>query len=463
MQLSNRKTAPNALDKIIAARMQGRNVVKTAGLQDLDLWDFLTTASPHYQAPRHLDELLPLFQSIEVAPQTFCFSAPPRHGKSVATNHLVARHMIRHPGVNIAYGCYSLDLSAGFFSDEVKDILKANGIPLDRNKNTKEEWRLENGSTFKAVAPGSGFTGRGADLIIIDDPYKNRAAAESGKIREETWNWVKDVCYTRRSPNCSVIVTHTRWNYEDVIGVMGREFNTPVINMPAINAAGDALWPQQWPKERLLKEIRPVVGEYGWASLYMGNPIPMGGAVFKGTNLYDKVPDRFRRYAIGLDLAYTKKTHSDYSCAVVLGIDEFDRHYVLDVVRRQCEVKDFAPILRALRQEYNSPPIYWYVGGQEKVVAELINNVFRIPIKTLPAKEDKFARAQAVASAWNAGNVLVPSFEPPWSKNFISEVLTFSGLDDPHDDQVDALAAAYIPSANKRVFRGNLDRQILSF
>ncbi len=458
----NRK-APSALDKIIQARLQNIKVAKSSDLKDYDLWSFLTAASPHYEAPVHLDALLPYFASIEERPTTFCFSAPPRHGKSVATNHLVARHMLRHPGVNVAYGCYSLDLSAGFFSDEVKDILKANGIPIDRNKNTKEEWRLENGSTFKAVAPGSGFTGRGADLIIIDDPYKNRAAAESGKIREETWNWVKDVCYTRRSPNCSVIVTHTRWNYEDVIGVMNREFDYPVINLPAINAQGEALWPSQWSVERLTKEIRPVVGEYGWASLYMGSPIPHGGAVFKGTHLYSTTPERFKRFAIGIDLAYTKKTHSDYSCAVVIGTDIYDKHHILKVVRKQCEAKDFGAVLQALRAEFGSPPIYWYVGGQEKIVAEYLMHVCKVPIKTIPAKEDKFARAQAVAAAWNAGNILMPDWEPEWSKGFLSEVLSFSGLDDPHDDQVDALAAAFIPSAAKRAYRGDIPHQILSF
>lgn len=283
---SNRKTNPSALDKIVAEELRRLNVKKSTGLQDLSLWDFLVEASPHYRAPTHLNALLPYFSAIEEKPTLFCFSAPPRHGKSVATNHLVARHMLRHPGVKIAYGSYSLDLSADFFSGEVKDILDANGVPLNRNRNTKEYWELENGSSFKAIAPGSGFTGRGADLIIIDDPYKNRATAESGRVREETWNWVRDVCFTRRSPNASVIVTHTRWNFEDVIGVMSRDFKVPYVNLQAINDNGEALWPEEWSADRLLNEIRPVVNEYGWASLYMGQPIPQGGAVFRGTNLY---------------------------------------------------------------------------------------------------------------------------------------------------------------------------------
>ncbi len=269
-----------------------KTVVKTADIKDLPLWDFLLAASPEIggrptEAPYHLDSILPFFDKIEHEPSVFCFSAPPRHGKSIATNHLVARHMLRHPGVKIAYGSYSLDLSADFFSKEVKDIMHNNGIPLNRDSNTKEYWELENGSSFKAIAPGSGFTGRGADLIIIDDPYKNRDTANSEDIRRTVWDWVTDVCFTRRSPYASVIVTHTRWNYNDVIGVLSRDYNFPYINLPAINEYGESLWPSQWSAKRLLEEVRPLEGEHKWASLYMGSPIPMGGAVFRGTNLYE--------------------------------------------------------------------------------------------------------------------------------------------------------------------------------
>lgn len=289
--LQTRKTAPSPLDKIIQSRIAARDVKLTSNLKDLDLWDFLLKASPEIggsptMAPVHLNPLLPYFAKIEQEPSVFCFSAPPRHGKSIATNHLVARHMLRYPGVKIAYGSYSLDLSADFFSGEVKKVMMSNGIPLSRTSNTKEYWELENGSSFKAIAPGSGFTGRGADLIIIDDPYKNRSEAASPDVRKTVWEWITDVCFTRRSPNASIIVTHTRWNYEDVIGVLDREFKFPYINLPAINAAGEALWPVQWPAKRLLEEIRPIEGEHSWASMYMGSPIPLGGAVFKGTNLY---------------------------------------------------------------------------------------------------------------------------------------------------------------------------------
>lgn len=285
-----RKTAPNALDKIIQARMMARNVKTSSNLKDLSLMDFITTASPTIAgnptvAPVHLNPVLPYFDKVEKEPAIFSFSAPPRHGKSVLTNHFVARLMLRRPGIRIAYGSYGLDLSE-WFSGQVKNIFVANGIELNKDKNTRNEWELTNGSSFKAIAPGTAFTGRGGNLIIIDDPYKDRQEAQSGAVRDTVWAWMRDVVMTRREPGGSIIVTHTRWHYEDIIGKLERENEYPFINMPAIDETGKALWPERF-DATTLAAIRKDGGEYSWASMYMGQPLPAGGAVFRGMNYYD--------------------------------------------------------------------------------------------------------------------------------------------------------------------------------
>jgi predicted phage terminase large subunit-like protein len=457
-----KKRTNNPLDQILSEFTQKHLGSRTDDLKDKELFDFLVAASPHYQAPHHLAPIVPYLEALEKAPGFFAFSAPPRHGKSVLTNHWVARCMLRKPGFKVAYGCYSLDLSAGFFSDEVKDILTSNGIAVNRNKNSKEYWELENGSSFKAVAPGSGFTGRGADLIIIDDPFKGRTEAESGKIRDATWSWFVSVAITRRSPSASVLITHTRWHSDDVIGLCSRleRPQVPYLNLTAFDDSGNALWPEQWPADRL-EEIHAMLGEYQWSSLYMGNPIPRGGAVFGDPTIY-KSDVKFAKIVIGIDCAYTKKTHSDYSCAVVLGIDDEKRAYVLEVVRKQCEAPEFCDELKKLRDRWDSPPIYWYASGIEKGFGDFFKTR-GIPVKVVNAKDDKFMRAQEVAAAWNAERVMVPPTGPKWLPAFLSEVLSFTGLDDPHDDQVDALAAAFIPNARPKLPRGNVQSPILPF
>jgi predicted phage terminase large subunit-like protein len=471
-----KNSADSALDRIVREKLAALREQSRGNLAELEIFDFMVTASPHLRKPEHLAAVVPFMEAIDESPQAFALSAPPRHGKSVLVNHLVARQMIRHPGLRVAYGCYNLDL-AGFNSLEVKDILLSNNIEIDKTQNSKEEWRLANGSVFKCVAPGSGFTGRGADLIVIDDPYKGRTEAESGRIRDATWSWFTAVAITRRSPHASVIVTHTRWTIDDLIGRVVEKHKWPYVNLQAINDQGDALWPDEWSADKLA-EIRSIIGPYEWASLYMGEPRPRGGAVFGDPQTYGgfittlngeksipnpyQLPAKFKKIVIGIDCAYTKKTHSDYSCAVVLGVDEDGIHYILDVVRKQCEAPEFEKDLRALRFKYGNPPIYWYTGGTEKAVADFFINR-GVPVKAVPAKDDKFVRAQAVAAAWNAGKVRMPADDTAWSRAFLSEVLLFTGLDDPHDDQVDALAAAFIPSAGKKIVRGPLEKRLLSF
>lgn len=474
---TKKKPTNSPLDKILGQYAEKQRQVKSVDFSELGIMDFMVATSPHLQKPLHLAPVIPYFEALEKSPQFFCFSAPPRHGKSLLTNHAVARLMLRKPGVKIAYGCYSLDLSRDFFSKEVKDILTSNGFPVDRTQNSKEEWHLLNGSSFKAVAPGSGFTGRGADLIIVDDPYKDRASAESGKIREAAWNWVRDVCITRRSPTCSIVITHTRWAGEDVIGVLSRDHGIPFVNMPALGKItpeglrvpdddGEALWPNQWPRERLIKEVRPFLGAYGWASLYQGTPIPRGGAVFGEPTLYsaDELETaKIAKYIIGIDCAYTKKSHADHSAAVVLAVDVEGIVYVVDIERRQCESAQFAEVLKQLRLKWNGAPIYWHVGGQEKAVAEYMRNTCGVPVKDIPAKEDKFVRSQAAAAAWNSGRLRIPEATTKWKSDFINEILIFTGLDDPHDDQVDALSSAFVPLSKPKVPRGLAQDWIVPF
>jgi predicted phage terminase large subunit-like protein len=450
------KKANNPLDKLLSEYAAKHLSVQTTDLSKLDLLEFLVTASPHLRSPEHLSAVLPYLYAVEHSQQFFCFSAPPRHGKSVLINHFAAWMMLRHPGIRIAYGSYGLDLSH-YFSTEVKDILTSNGVEVDRSMNTKGEWRLMNRSSFLAVAPGSGFTGRGADLIIVDDPYKSRLAAESGKQREEVLSWFRSVAITRRSPNCSVIVTHTRWSAEDLIGVLVRDQKKPFVNLEALDPeTGEALWPSQYSSEALAA-TRAEIGEYDWAALYMGSPRPRGGSVFNEPTTYSKEDfedAKITKYVIGIDCAYTKKLHADYSVAVVLAITQDKKAYVVDVRRMQVEAPNFAEVLKQLRMTYDGATIHWYVGGQEKVVADFFMNSCGVPVKVTPAKEDKFARAQAVAAAWNAGRVLLPEESKPWMNAFLGEVLSFTGMDDPHDDCPDALAAAWIPQARPRVPRG---------
>lgn len=271
----------------------------------------------------------------------------------------------------------------------------------------------------------------------------------------------------------SGICTHnTRWHQDDLTGTLLKESaaDWQYVNLKAISDDGKPLWPLRYDLAALEKR-RKDVGEYEWAALYMGDPRPKGGAVFKNTNVYlqaddirwliehsasdrckcasccgyRKLPIAFKRIAIGLDLAYTEDTYADYSVAIVLGLGIDNRFYVLDCVRAQCELPTFIQKLKVLRQTYTDAKMFWYTGGQEKEIARQIK-ASGLPIQTEKALADKFVRAQDVAAAWNDNMILVPEGgeKYPWVNKFLSEVLSFTGIGDTHDDDVDALAAAYM-------------------
>jgi predicted phage terminase large subunit-like protein len=170
----------------------------------------------------------------------------------------------------------------------------------------------------------------------------------------------------------------------------------------------------------------------------MGSPLPRGGALFRDVYFYGALPERMK-VAIGVDLAYSTKSKSDYSVAVVLGEHE-GRYYLLDVVRVQLAAPDFRVRLAALTAKYRVTPSA-YVSGLEKGVLDMFGD-FGTHVRARPAIYDKFTRAQPVAAAWNAGKVLLPR-NAPWLDPLVTELLAFTGVKDRKDDQVDALAAAF--------------------
>jgi predicted phage terminase large subunit-like protein len=258
-----------------------------------------------------------------------------------------------------------------------------------------------------------------------------------------------------------IVVHNTRWHPEDLIGQLtsANPEMWQYINLPAISDTNTALWPTRWPLHELV-ELKSSVGEYEWASQYMGQPRPRGGAVFKDVQYYDELP-RITATCIGIDLAYTNKTYADYSCAVVLGRGDDKRYYVLDVVRKQAEPPAFATELNNLSNKHGTRNIFWYISGVEKGVIPFLKNS-RVNVRAEVTNKDKFTRSIDVAAAWNRGDVLLPK-DAPWLDSFISEVVNFTGINDAKDDQVDALAAAYSQIGAKSTVRVLGTQKILPF
>jgi predicted phage terminase large subunit-like protein len=362
---------------------------------------------------------------------------PPRHGKTELLKAYIAWLLLQDPSRRIIYASYGQRFSEKK-SREMMRLYQRVGGRLDPDAKSRADWRtgVDFGGLWASSVEGSN-TGEGADFIDIDDPHKSRSEAESAIEREKVHQWFLNDMVTRAEPGASIVVVQTRWHPDDLAGhLIGQGWEN--VTLPALDAAGRALWPERYTVERLT-EIRETLGEYGWASLYMQSPRPRGGALFRDVMFYDKLPETFR-IGKGIDLAYTAKTRADKSAAVVL-LESGGLYYVVDVRAVQLPVPEVMDILATVDPTYPGP-WHWYTSSTETGVAELATATAGVTVIGERAREDKFMRAQGVAAAWNAGRVLLPR-HAPWLDSFVSEVCGFVGIGDRHDDQVDALASAF--------------------
>ncbi len=408
----------------------------------IPLLDFVPEVSPRFRSPRHLGRIADVFQRIARGEQVqVVVSVPPRFGKSELLLHGAAWLLAQDPTLQIIYASYGQRV-AEKKSRRARELARKAGVPLAQDSKARADWRTteDDGGMFATSIDGA-VTGEGAHVLICDDLTKGRAEAESATMRERARGWLLSDALTRLEPSGSVIVNMTRWHPEDPAGVaIGLGFE--VINLTAITPEVESLWPERWPLKRLL-EIRETLGGengYEWQSLYMGNPRGRGSRVFGDVTFRDELPVKFDAIAIGLDFAYSTRTSADFSVAVVLGRAE-GLYHVLDVVRVHEEPRDFRERVRNLIALYPGAYAAAYSAHTELGGIEFIRDG-GIHVEGHVAKLDKFSRAIPVAAAWNTGKIRLPR-SAPWLDAFVSELCGFTGVKDRHDDQVDALAAAF--------------------
>ena len=279
---------------------------------------------------------------------------PPRHGKStLASVAFPAWHLCRHPQHEFISCSYSGSLAMGF-SRKVRQLLReptyktAFKTKLDPDSQSAEAWLTTDGGGFVAAGVGGGITGKGAHILVIDDPVKNRDDAESANARESTWDWYTSTAYTRLAPGGGVLVILTRWHDDDLAGRLLKAADAngeqlEVVNYPAraevdeqFRKAGEALHRERYDEEALAR-IEKAVGPRDWSALYQQNPVADDGDYFTMDMVQyydqDEVDYGAMRYYAAWDLAIGKKDRNDYTVGMVIGVDEYDQLFVVDVVR----------------------------------------------------------------------------------------------------------------------------------
>jgi len=422
------------------------------------LLDLVPRISPRFRRPEHLIDLTRVLERAHKEPLRCLISVPPRHAKTETLLHGIAWILRDDPSAMLGYISYQADIARSK-SRLARDYAKASGVVVRSDADALHEWLTTRGGGLRAGGIGGPLTGHGFRVLFIDDPTKNRQDAESALIRQRNWDWFTSTALTRLEPTGSVIVCHTRWHEDDLIGrcLKQKELfdatdgvdgeNWHHINLQAVNeATGLALWPEQWPLSAL-RAKRAAIGEYDWSSLYQGHPRPRGARVFAEPATYVGNPNtNGARIIIGVDVAGTAKTSANFTVAAVFAFRGYGESMTADIIdaeRMQETIPEVCRRLEALQKRYGGAPLVVESSGVGKAVPQVLREVnAALRIHEEYPQGDKFTRAQPYAAAWNGGRVRVP-VAASWVGPFVRTHVDFTGVNDAIDDDVDAGAHAW--------------------
>jgi predicted phage terminase large subunit-like protein len=383
---------------------------------------------------------------------------PPRHGKSLLCScYFPAWYLGTFPGKRVILGSYEHDFAASW-GMKARDVIRDHGpalfgVRLREDRQAGDDWEIAgHGGGMICAGVGGPITGRGADLLVIDDPVKNQEEARSEVYRTRCWEWYRSTAYTRLEPEGAILLIMTRWHEDDLAGRILAEMKAggerwEVISLPAIaeendplgRLPGEALWPERYSLESLLEKQR-TVGSQVWAALYQQRPAPPEGALFRRDwwRYYDEPPAEFDQVLMSVDCAFKNTKDACYVVIQVWG-SRGARVYLLDQHREQIDFARTCGRLEGMAAKWPAATLKLVedAANGPAVISALQHKLQGlVPVKPLGGK---YSRAQAILPLVEAGNVYLPHPDRcPWVGDFIEECASFPN--GTYDDQVDAMS-----------------------
>lgn len=368
---------------------------------------------------------------------------PPRHGKSeLASKRFPAWCLGRQPRRQIIAASYNSDLASDF-GREVRNIVASEefgeifpGVELRPDSKAANRMNTNAGGAYVAAGVGTAVTGRGADIALIDDPFKDREEADSEVQRNKVWSWYQSTLYTRLMPGARIVLIQTRWHEDDLAGRLleTQKDEWTILELPAIDSNGAALWPE-WYDVPQLERIRNSIGPREWSALYQQRPQPDEGTFFQRDWLqsWSDPPKSLNVYGTS-DYAVTDGD-GDYTVHRIWGVDAGGTLYRLDGWRGQTASDVW--IDKKLDLIAKHKPFAWFGEGgviqkaiEPALKRRMLDRKVHCRLEWLPSIHDKPTRARGFQARAAMGKVrLEPGAD-------VSEFLAFPA--GKHDDEVDA-------------------------
>lgn len=380
---------------------------------------------------------------------------PPRHGKSfLASEFFPAWYLGRNPDKYIIAASHTKELSDDF-GRKVRNLLLDDpfravfNTTISVDSQAAAKFSMAKGGMYYGAGVGTGISGKGAHLFLIDDPIKDRESAESPLYRRRLKDWYSSTAERRLMPNAAIVVIQTRWHEDDLSGwLLETEADEwTVLSFPALDHNEDALWPDFFDKAALLS-IRDKLIARGqsreWNALYQQNPTPAEGVMFKATDvtMYNDLPEGCTFY-MASDYAVTPD-QGDYTVHSIFAVDNRRNVYLHDMWRGQKESRIWVNALLNLVRKYKP-----MAGAEEKgqilktlepyIVSEMNRlGIYwrRIGFASVGSKEQRASasKAQSFSGLVSQGKFYVRSNQN-WTADFMDELTKFPY--GKHDDMID--------------------------
>lgn len=398
-------------------------------------------------------------------------SMPPRHTKSEFGSFLFPAWFLgKFPDKKVMQSSNTSELAVGF-GRKVRNLVDSEqyhevfpNVALRQDSKSAGRWAVNKSGEYFAIGVGGTMTGRGADLVIIDDPHSEQEAALAAGnpgVYDSTYEWYTSGPRQRLQPNGAIIIIATRWSERDLIGRVlqdsverGKPDEWRVIEFPAILPSGNSLWPEFWPLN-LLEDLREELPPMKWNAQYQQKPTGEEGALIKRDwwKIWpDDRPPRCEFIIQSWDTAFTKSERADFSACTTWGVFYKDENpndanlILLDAFQKRMEFPELKEKARAHYLEWEPDDCIIEAKAAGAPLIQELNQQAGIFIRaytpsrgTRQQSNDKIARTNTVAPIFQSGKVWAP--DTRWAWEVIDQMAAFPNAahDDLHDTAVMAV------------------------